>query len=150
LTRAECSHAPQRFVQRQDVYARTRRRFITGEGDAFESAAALVGETRSRVIDQNPAHQTGSNAKEVCAVTPLDVPLIDQADVHLMYQRGWLQRVFSDFTTHLRGRDAPEVVINERDQLVERSTSPFAHCEEQFCNPGHVWQAIGHLMDPRG
>src|SRR5678815_2304770 len=57
LTRAERGHPPQRLLQCEDVNSRTLYGFVTGEGDAFASAATLVSQTRSRVVDQNSAHQ---------------------------------------------------------------------------------------------
>ena len=55
------------------------------------SAAALSGETRSRVIDENPPHQDRSHTKEMGPVAPVDMPLIDQSKVGLVDERGWLQ-----------------------------------------------------------
>jgi hypothetical protein len=117
-------------VQRKDVDSRILCRFVTGERDAFESAATLVSQTRSRVVDQNPAHQGGRSRKEMCAIAPLNPPLVDEADVHLMDESRWLQRLSSGFTTHLRRRDAPKVVVDEGDQLVKCGTPAFAHGEK--------------------
>ena len=66
------------------------RRLVTVQGDAFEAAAALSSEPRPRVIDENPPHQAGSHAKEMGPVAPVDMTLIDQSEVGLVYERGWL------------------------------------------------------------
>jgi hypothetical protein len=96
------------------------------------------------MIDKNAAHQTGGNAKEVCPVAPLDLTLVDQADIDLVDERGWLQRMSSGFSSHLRRSHTPEVAVYERDQLIERVPSPIAHSEEQVGNPRHVWLLIRH------
>jgi hypothetical protein len=122
---------------------------VDDECDALDRTSALLGETRSRVIHENPPHQTRRNSEEMGSVAPLKMPLIDEADVHFVHEGGWLQRMASCFTTHLCRRDAPEVVIDERDQLVERSTPPFAHRKEQFRNPGRVFRAVSHQVRPQ-
>jgi hypothetical protein len=47
-----------------------RRRFVTMQCDAFESATTLSSEPRSRVIDEYPPHEARSHTKEVGAVAP--------------------------------------------------------------------------------
>ena len=66
-------------------------RLVTVQGDAFEAATALSSEPRSRVIDENPPHQTGSHAKDMSPVAPVDMTLIDQSEVGLVNEGGWLQ-----------------------------------------------------------
>jgi hypothetical protein len=45
---------------------------------------------RSGVIDESAPQQARRHAKEVRSVTPFDMPLIDQANVGLVHERGWL------------------------------------------------------------
>ena len=51
-------------------------------------AAALVGASRPRMIDENASHHAGGDAEEVCPVAPLDTPLINQPYVCLVDERG--------------------------------------------------------------
>jgi hypothetical protein len=110
--RVEGSHPLQQFVQREDVNpARTVGcRLVTVQCDAFEPAPALVGETRSRVIDENPPHQAGSHAKEIRPVVPLDVTLVDQSDVGFVHEGSWVQRMAGRFAPHLCSCDSAQVV----------------------------------------
>jgi hypothetical protein len=130
LTGTECGHALQRFVQGEDVGSRTFSRLVTGERNAFESSTALLSETCSCMIDENAAHQARRNPEEVRSVTPLDVPLVDEAHVGFVDESRWLERLSGDFTSHLSRGYAPKVVVDDRDQLIERLTSTLAHCGE--------------------
>ena len=134
-------------MQCEDVdAARTvRRRLVTDQRDAFEPASALVGETRSRMVDENPPHQAGGSAKEMRPIAPFDMPLIDQADVGFVDKGGWLQRMARRLATQLRGCDATEVVVDNRDQLVKRVSSAIADREEQLRDPSRIRGTMAHI-----
>jgi len=60
----------------------------------------------------------GSRGKEVAAAVPLlDLLHVHQADVGLMDQGRRLQRLARLFLSELRGRQPPQLVIDQRQQL---------------------------------
>jgi eukaryotic-like serine/threonine-protein kinase len=83
------------------------------------------------VIDENPPHQTGSHTKEVSAVAPPELPLIDEADVSLVDERGWLQRMFGAFATQLRACDTSEMVVDRRYELTKGVLFSVADRDQQ-------------------
>jgi len=54
---------------------------------------ALTRLSSARMVYQDFAHQPRSHSKEVRAVLPAWVVLINESQVRLMDQSGWLQRV---------------------------------------------------------
>jgi hypothetical protein len=64
--------------------------------------------------------------------------LIDEADVDLVHESGWLQRMAGGFAPHLSGGHAPEIIVDEWDELVERVLPAIACRKEQLRNPGHL------------
>lgn len=121
-----------------------RRRLVTMQRDAFESATTLSSEPRSRVIDEYPPHQARSHAKEVGPVAPVDLPLLDQSEVGFVYEGGWLQRMAGYLAPQLRACDTSQMVVDDRDELVKRVSFAIADREEKVRDFGRVRFAIGH------
>ena len=120
------------------------RRLVTVQRDAFESATTLVGEPRSRVIDEYPPHQARSHAKEMGPVAPVDMPLIDQSEVGFVDEGGWLQRMAGYLAPQLRACDTSQMVVDNRDELVKRVSFAIADREEKVRDSGRVRFAIRH------
>jgi hypothetical protein len=108
-----------------------RRCLVTMQCDAFEPTTTLSSEPRSRVIDEYPAHQARSHAKEVGPVAPADLPLIDQSEVGFVYEGGWLQRMAGHLAPQLRACDASQMVVDDRDELVKGVSFAIADREEK-------------------
>ena len=121
-----------------------RRRLVTMQRDAFESATTLCSEPRSRVIDEYPPHQARSHAKEMGPVAPVDLPLIDQSEVGFVYKSGWLQRMAGYLAPQLRACDTSQMVVDDRDELVKGVSFPIADREEKVRDFGRVRLAIRH------
>jgi hypothetical protein len=83
------------------------------------------------VIDQDAAHDVRGDTKEMRSILPVDLPLIDEPDEDLVHQGRRLQGVVSPFAPKLAGRDAPELRIDEWQQLVERSPVAATPIAEQ-------------------
>ena len=49
----------------------------------------------------------------------LDALDIEQADIRFVDERGGLKRVFPAFAAHVTARDPPQLVVHQREQLVE-------------------------------
>jgi len=110
----------------------------------FHVAAALVGTSCPRMIDENPSHHAGGDAEEVCPVAPLDMPLIDQPYVCLVEERGRLQRMARRLTDHVARRHPAQVIVDERDQTMESVLPTIAPRHEQLRNLGLLAVAVAH------
>ena len=112
--------AIERVIQREDGHL-VRRRYLSRLVDrhALHTAAPLARAATPGVIDQDPAHDLRRDTKEVRSILPIDLPLIDEPQVHLMNERRRLQGVVGPLATKLAGRNATELRIDERQQLIE-------------------------------
>ena len=86
--------------------------------------------------------------KEMRAILPVDLPLIDEPDVHLVHKGRRLQGVVGPLVPKLAGRNASELRIDEWQQLVERSpvaATPVAEQCRDVARRGHrsLLQSIG-------
>jgi hypothetical protein len=75
----------------------------------------------ARVIDQNPSHDLRSDAEEMCPVLPIDVTLVDDAQIYLVHERSRLQGVADSLPSKLTPGNATELRIDEWEQLIERT-----------------------------
>ena len=85
---------------------------------------SFLGRPRARVIDQDAPHDVRGGAEEVDAVLPADAALIDQLEVDLVHERRRRERVIGPLAAQNGPREAPEVVVDDRRELVERASSP--------------------------
>jgi hypothetical protein len=93
------------------------------------------------VIHENPAHHLRRNAEEMRPIPPVAVPLVDQAQVQLVNERGRLQREATPLAEKLALCHTTQLRVDERQQLVEGvsvATPPFAQ-KRRHVGPGrHV------------
>ena len=90
------------------------------------------------VIHENPAHHLRRDAEEMRPIPPVDLPLVDQPQVDLVNQRGWLQRVADPFAAKLARGHPTQLRVDERQQLVESisvTTPPFGQ-KRRHVRPG--------------
>jgi len=59
------------------------------------------------------------------AIVPLHVTDIDELQVRLVDERGWLQRVAVTFVPHVAPGDAAQFRVDDRDEPLERSCIPL-------------------------
>ena len=64
------------------------------------STPLLIAASATRVYE-NPPHDTGRHRKEMRAILPLHVANIDEPQVRLVDERGWLERVAVTFMPHV-------------------------------------------------
>jgi hypothetical protein len=83
------------------------------------------------VIDQDPAHDHRRDTKEVRSILPVDLPLIDDPQVHLVNERRRLQGVVGPLAAKVAPRNATELRIDERQQLIERTAVAAALIAKQ-------------------
>ena len=86
----------------------------------------------ARVIDEYAPHQLGGNAEEMGAILPSGVSLIDELQIRLVDERGWLQRVTGTFAAQIVTRETAQFVVNQRHQFLERRLVAVAPIDEQL------------------
>ena len=80
---------------------------------ALHTAAPLTGAATPGVIDQDPAHDLRRDAKEVRPILPIDLSLIDEPQVDLIYQRRRLQGVVGPLAAKLAHRNPTQLRIDK-------------------------------------
>ena len=60
------------------------------------------------------------------AILPLHVTDIDELQVRLVDERGWLERVAVTFVPHVAPGDAAQLRVDYRDEPLERSFIPLS------------------------
>jgi hypothetical protein len=80
----------------------------------------LLGELPPRAIDENPAHAPRGDAEEVASVLPLDLRLVDQAQVGLVDERGHLQRLIAALAPHVGSGNLAKLAVDGGEQAVAR------------------------------
>ena len=83
------------------------------------------------VVNQNVPHHLCDHCKEVGAILPIDFLLTGQTKVRLVDESGGLQRVTIALTLNIAMRIAPQFVIDQRRQSIERSFASLAPFQEQ-------------------
>jgi hypothetical protein len=116
----------ERFQLTQGVVER-KNRYLAGrgsisgfvEGHARDALTALGRTVTPRVIDEDSAHHLCRHAEKMRAIVPVDVPLIDETQIHLMDERSRLQGMTGPFAAKLTRGDAAQLGVDERKQLME-------------------------------
>lgn len=84
------------------------------------------------VVEQNPAHQLGRNAKKLVAVLPLNRSLLNQAEIDFVDQRRSLKRVVASFLLQVMAGKAAKFGIKGRGALSEGAVT-FANRIRESC-----------------
>jgi hypothetical protein len=70
------------------------------------------------VIDQQPPHDGGRDAKKLCTVLPLDAVLRGEPQIDLVHQGRGAKRVIRSLAGQVASRLLSQLFVNERDQLL--------------------------------
>jgi hypothetical protein len=92
----------------------------------------------SSTINQNAAHRFGSSADEVPSIGPLLFGRSTQSQPCLMNQCSRLKRLAGLFMGHLASRQAPQLVINERQQLFCGVRVALLNAVQNACDFAHA------------
>ena len=98
--------------------AQKRRDLVERDGDL--AAAALVAPARAGVVDEDAAHGVRGGGEELGAILGPQAPLVGEPQVGLVDQRGGAERVTVALAAQPLTREAPEVVVEQPDEAVER------------------------------
>jgi hypothetical protein len=101
------------------------------EGDAHGVAAALLITAGAGVIHEDATHDAGRNGEEVRAVVPRDGLRVHEPEIGLVDERGGLEAVACPLAGPTAPRDVVELVVDERNQLRERSLVALSPGEKQ-------------------
>ena len=80
---------------------------------------ALAGLPPAGVVHKDLPHQARSHSEEVRPSLPVWVFLINQPQVGLVYERGWLQRVTWGFLPQVAGGQLPELPVDQRREVLQ-------------------------------
>ena len=110
-----------RMIERQQRHVlRSREVLRIVDGHTLDTIVAFARAVTTGVIDEDASHRLRRDAEEVCPILPVHLTLIDQSQVDLMHQGRRLQRVVHAFAAKLAGGYAAELIVDERQQLLER------------------------------
>lgn len=70
------------------------------------------------MVDQQPAHDARNDGKKVPAIFPVNL-YTSEANVSFVNQRRWLQRVLGTLVLHVMRSESSQVVIHQRQQLID-------------------------------
>ncbi len=93
----------------------------------------------SGVVDQNSPHRLGGRTEEVRFAVEVLVP--DQPQVGLMDQGGGVERVPGPLCGHPRGREFPQLLVDERKQVGRRLEVAVRCGGEEVGDLGHDAQS---------
>lgn len=93
-------------------------RAILGQGSERLAATALIGAAPAGVVDDDLAHRACAQRVEVLPALDAEPFAADQLGVHLVHERGRIQRRLTGLTEHAQ-RDALEFGIDQSEDLVE-------------------------------
>jgi hypothetical protein len=88
--------------------------------DACGARPALEAAFAAGLLDEDAPHGLTGGAEKVGAALPLRLRICPEPKPDLMHQRGGLQRLRAGLVHHSGGREATELVIDKREQLVGR------------------------------
>jgi hypothetical protein len=97
--------------------------------------AALLGLVRAGVVDEDAAHHLRGHADELRAVLPARAPLVNHQQVRLVDEGGRLERVVGALAPEVVAGQPPQLVVDERHQLVEGRAVAAAPLFEQLRDP---------------
>ena len=124
--------ASQRVIQREDGYL-VWHCHVFGFIDrhATHTVAPLARVVTTGVIDQDPAHDLRRDTKKMRSILPIDLALVDEADVRLVNKGARLQGVVGPLVPKLARGHAPELRIDKWQQLVKGSLIAATPIAEQ-------------------
>jgi hypothetical protein len=126
----DLGQAIERMVQGEDGYL-VGRGDVLGfiQGHTAHTLAPFVRAMTTSVVDEDAAHDLRRDTKEVRAILPIDLALVDEPEVRLMNQGRRLQRVVRTLAPKLACGHPAKLRVDEWQQLTERSpvaTTPIA------------------------
>src|SRR5262249_14229881 len=120
LPRINLRQRVQRIVERHEILLGLcchYQRLI--ERHPLRATTSLLVIPRSSRVDEHAPHRARSHGKKVRAILPLNLVDVDQPKVSLVYERSRLECVTRSLVLHVPTRQTAQLVVHERQQLVE-------------------------------
>src|SRR6266404_694386 len=141
----ELHQALERVVERDDIETR-------GWKQVRFARIALDAGARFGMIDQDAAHEPGGKGEEMRPVLQRDIGL-NETQERLVHHRGCLQGMAAALPTHVVAGEAPQFVIDQRRQALQRlrvTRSPLGQQLCEVCRRSHrgflvIWAKITAL-----
>src|SRR5207249_10097210 len=97
-------------------------------------------------VDENLAHQSRRNAKEMSAALTAYLALVHQPHIGIVEQRRSLQQVAGFFAAHVLMGQPVQLVINQWHEFIQRRLIAVA---PSFQQPGYFMRCVRHWPYPR-
>ena len=110
------------------------------DGDELHTKPPFSRTPTAGVIDEYSTHDVRGHGEKVSPIPPVNVTLVDESQIHLVNQGGRLQSVANPFFVQLTRRDAPQLRIDKRQQLIERTVvaaTPIIEERRDIMRRGH-------------
>ena len=105
-------------------------------------AAAFGRVPRPGALDEDLSHQPRGDAEEVRPVAGSG-GAASEPQPRFVHESRRIERLTGPFAAHLRVRDSPQLLVDERQQRVERAFLAGTRCSKKRGH-GRAWQ-LGHL-----
>ena len=99
------------------------------------------------IIHENASHGLRGRSKKMLAIAVIFPFLTRQPDPGLMHQCGWLESLPGLLFRHFLPSQPPQLLVDQRQQLLRRLGLPFLNHVEQS---GHVAHPTGKIRPPTG
>lgn len=168
LLRVDALEFDESLVEGEELLGRQRVTVLDVDtGDRGPLGLVLTPIAAANGVDQDVSHRSGGRAEEVTAVVERGCAAAEDLEVRLVDEQGGGDRPCGVEPPELCSRQAPEFVVDRRDQLVEqsggvrlaRAGEPPQEVSDAFARHGPIligfrpWgRAVeySYLIDPRG
>ena len=128
----------QKLVQRKPLFDFRLNRNLPAVG-RLETSAPLLAPPPSRIVDDHLPHGASRDREEVVAILPAAHRLIHELQIRLVDEPTRFERLRRPPAAELSPRDAPQLRVDERHELVEGAGSAFAMCCQDGGNALREW-----------
>jgi len=80
---------------------------------------AAVAASGTRRFNEDAAHDPRRHGKEVCAVLPVYLSHVNQSEIGLIEERGWLEAMVATLSLHASTRNLLQLVVDSRNDAFE-------------------------------
>jgi hypothetical protein len=86
------------------------------------------------MVDQNMTHHLCGNAKEVCPILPVNVPLIDESKISLVDEGRCLQGMVRALGPHVVMGEPAQLFVHQREKFIQRGLVAAAPIQKELGN----------------
>jgi hypothetical protein len=109
-------------------------------------AAGLEAFFVAGALHQDPPHRLGRCGKEMAATVPLlRLGTVHEAQIRLMDQGCGLESLAGAFARHFLRRQAPQLIVHQRQQLLGCPWITQVDCRENLGNAAHNFYLANRL-----